>query len=124
MWSNISQLGNLKFYQNKFHALTIRRLTAKYTSTQDGDILDAAEKELWDPTNYGMNLNSDMRGLGLSGGRGFGVPGGGRGIMAVGVGADVGMGGVGEMGRGHVNQGAYEQKYEMFDMDEESQVWA
>ncbi|PVH71888.1 hypothetical protein DL98DRAFT_563740 [Cadophora sp. DSE1049] len=113
---NFTQLGNLKSHQNKFHVPTIRRLTAKYTSAQGGDVFNAAEKELWEyfanlyknsnkgikgrgkdrkvganshssPSNSGINLNSDMRGLGLSGGRGFGVPGGGRGNMVVGVGA-------------------------------------
>lgn len=108
-------------------------MTAKYTSAQDGDIFNAAEKELWEyfanlykNSNKGikgrgkdrkvgsntMALNSSMRSLGVSGsGRGFEMSGSGRGNMIVGVNG---------VGRGDGN-GGYEQKYEMFDVDEESQ---
>ncbi len=53
-----------------------------------------------------------MRSLGVGdGGRGFGVPGSGRGNMVVGVNGT---------GRGGAN-GGYEQKYEIFDVEEDRQ---
>lgn len=124
-----TQLGNLKSHQNKFHAPTIRDLTAKFASMKDGDIVNAADKGLWEyfanlykNSNKGikgrgkdrkvgpntMNLNSGMRGLGVSSSGGYAMAGPGRGNMVVGlVGGSHGM--------------KTEGQYEMFDADDDSQ---
>ncbi|MBV33942.1 MAG: hypothetical protein CMP47_00490 [Rickettsiales bacterium] len=127
-----TQLGNLKSHQNKFHIETIRKLTAKFASIKDGDIVHAGDKELWEyfanlykNSNKGikgrgkdrkvgsasnMSLNSGMRSLGVNG-RGFNMAGSGRGNM---------MSGIGGMGSHHGGRGDGGQ-YDMFDVDDGSQ---
>ncbi|PMD43258.1 hypothetical protein L207DRAFT_422668 [Hyaloscypha variabilis F] len=124
-----TQLGNLKSHQNKFHIATIRALTSKFASIKDGDIVHAADKELWEyfanlykNSNKGikgrgkdrkvgsnsMSSSSGMRGMGSRGG--YGMVGSGRGNMIVPVAGSAHASGRGEGGQ-----------YEMFDVDEESQ---
>ncbi|KAF4630962.1 hypothetical protein G7Y89_g7171 [Cudoniella acicularis] len=130
-----TQLGNLKSHQNKFHIATIRSLTAKFASIKDGDIVHAADKELWEyfanlykNSNKGikgrgkdrkvgsnsMALTSSMRGLGVGGSGGYSMSGPGRGNMVVGV---IGGGLVGTHPAGHGEN----SQYEIFDVDDESQ---
>jgi hypothetical protein len=113
-------------HQNKFHIDTIRSLTLKFASFKDGDIVHAADKELWEyfanlykNSNKGikgrgkdrkvdsnrMTLNSGVKNLDVNGRGEYSMSGAGRGNMIVGVGA----------GRGEISQ------YEMLDVDEESQ---
>jgi hypothetical protein len=89
-------------HQNKFHIATIRALTSKFASIRDGDIVHAADKELWEyfanlykNSNKGikgrgkdrkvgsnsMSSSSGMRGMGSRGG--YGMAGAGRGNMMV-----------------------------------------
>ncbi|KAI9797737.1 MAG: hypothetical protein M1835_006909 [Candelina submexicana] len=42
-----TQLGNLKSHQNKFHTEALRKLTQKFTRMREGDLVTAADKELW-----------------------------------------------------------------------------
>jgi len=116
-------------HQNKFHIATIRALTSKFASIKDGDIVHAADKELWEyfanlykNSNKGikgrgkdrkvgsnsMSSSSGMRGMGSRGG--YGMVGSGRGNMIVPVAGSAHASGRGEGGQ-----------YEMFDVDEESQ---
>ncbi|TVY73322.1 Asparagine-rich zinc finger protein, partial [Lachnellula suecica] len=127
-----TQLGNLKSHQNKFHIPTIQALTHKFASIKDGDIVHAADKELWEyfanlykNSNKGIkgrgrdrkvgpvstSLNSSLRDLGVGGNAYHTMSGAGRGNMVVGIMSGV-MGGA---GRGQNSQ------YEMFDADDGSQ---
>ncbi|KAE8450124.1 hypothetical protein EG329_006905 [Mollisiaceae sp. DMI_Dod_QoI] len=141
-----TQLGNLKSHQNKFHIATIRALTQKFASIKDGDIVHAADKELWEyfanlykNSNKGikgrgkdrkvgshtnsnpMALNSSMRNLGThSRSGGYSMSGAGRGNMVVGVGMNQGMTSA-HGGHGHGRGEGQGQQYEMFDVDEGSQ---
>jgi hypothetical protein len=117
-------------HQNKFHIATIRSLTTKFASIKDGDIVHAADKELWEyfanlykNSNKGIkgrgkdrkvgshsmsSSSSGMRSMGSRGG--YGISGPGRGNMMVSA-----AGGAHASSRGEGGQ------YEMFDVDEESQ---
>lgn len=102
-------------------------MTNRFASIQDGDIVPAADKELWEyfadlykNSNKGikgrgkdrkvgpnhMSINTNMRGLGGGASGGYSMSGAGRGNMVMGV-----MG----AGRGNSSQ------YEMFDADDASQ---
>ncbi|KAH6667752.1 putative asparagine-rich zinc finger protein AZF1 [Halenospora varia] len=60
-----TQLGNLKSHQNKFHFATIRDLTSRFASIKDGDIVHAADKELWEYfANLYKNSNKGIKGRG------------------------------------------------------------
>lgn len=60
-----TQLGNLKSHQNKFHIATIRALTAKFASIQEGDTVLAADRELWVYfANLYKNSNKGIKGRG------------------------------------------------------------
>ncbi|SZF01638.1 unnamed protein product [Blumeria hordei] len=60
-----TQLGNLKSHQNKFHIATIRALTAKFASIQEGDTVHAADRELWVYfANLYKNSNKGIKGRG------------------------------------------------------------
>ncbi|KAI1002559.1 hypothetical protein K3495_g5642 [Podosphaera aphanis] len=60
-----TQLGNLKSHQNKFHIATLRALTAKFASIQDGDLVHAADKELWEYfADLYKNSNKGIKGRG------------------------------------------------------------
>lgn len=52
-------------HQNKFHADSIRDLTAKFSNMKEGDIVSNAEKELWEyfSTLY-RNSNKGIKGRG------------------------------------------------------------
>ncbi|EHL00021.1 putative Asparagine-rich zinc finger protein AZF1 [Glarea lozoyensis 74030] len=122
-----TQLGNLK---NKFHAATIRKLTSKFASIKDGDIVHSADKELWEYfANLYKNSNKGIKGRGKDrkvganphamstvmrsqGPYGVGLSGSGRGNMVMGV-----------MNHGLVNHGPVQrgEQYEIFDVDDESQ---
>jgi hypothetical protein len=100
----------MQSHQNKFHIATIRALTARFASIKDGDIVHAADKELWEylaglykNSNKGIKgrgknrkidsnnlsaLSSGMRNLGIRGG-GYSISAAGRGNMITGVGAGV-----------------------------------
>ncbi|RFU25994.1 hypothetical protein B7463_g10351, partial [Scytalidium lignicola] len=60
-----TQLGNLKSHQNKFHITTLRNLTTRFASMKDGDLVHAADKELWEyfATLY-KNANKGIKGRG------------------------------------------------------------
>ncbi|KAF8859620.1 hypothetical protein BDZ45DRAFT_704235 [Acephala macrosclerotiorum] len=131
-----TQLGNLK---NKFHIATIRALTQKFASIKDGDIVHAADKELWEyfanlykNSNKGikgrgkdrkvgsnpMALNSSMRNLGVhshSRSNEYSMSGAGRGNTVDVGGMNHGLNITGR-GDGNGNGG---QQYEMFDVDEQ-----
>lgn len=115
-------------HQNKFHIATIRNLTNRFASIQDGDIVPAADKELWEyfadlykNSNKGikgrgkdrkvgpnhMSLNTNLRSLGPGPSGGYSLSGAGRGNMVMGV-------------MGTVRGGAGSQ-YDMFDADDASQ---
>jgi hypothetical protein len=120
-------------HQNKFHIATIRTLTSKFSSIKDGDIVSAADKELWEyfaklykNSNKGIKgrgkdrkvvprfpANSSLRSLN-SAAFGYSLTGSGRGNMVVGV-MDAGM-------RDHTGSGRGGQQYEMFDTDDCSQA--
>jgi DNA-directed RNA polymerase subunit RPC12/RpoP len=52
-------------HQNKFHAQTIRDLTAKFASIKDGDVVASADKELWGYfANLYKNSNKGIKGRG------------------------------------------------------------
>ncbi|KAI6251451.1 Asparagine-rich zinc finger protein AZF1 [Erysiphe necator] len=97
-----TQLGNLKSHQNKFHISTLRTLTERWASVQDGDSVPAADKELWEyfaklykNSNKGIkgrgkdrkvgpsHVMAAMRGVGINRAEGFGICGPGRGNMVV-----------------------------------------
>ncbi|POS87796.1 hypothetical protein EPUL_003043, partial [Erysiphe pulchra] len=97
-----TQLGNLKSHQNKFHITTLRTLTERWASVQDGDSVPAADKELWEyfaklykNSNKGIkgrgkdrkvgssNVMTAMRGVGVNRAEGFGICGPGRPNMIV-----------------------------------------
>ncbi|KAH8792166.1 hypothetical protein F5882DRAFT_460170 [Hyaloscypha sp. PMI_1271] len=106
-----TQLGNLKSYQNKFHIATIRALTTKFASIKDGDIVHAADKELWEYfANLYKNSNKGIKGRGKDhkvgsnhssapssgtslsiGGGGYSISGAGRGNMIIDVGCSSGV---------------------------------
>jgi len=100
-------------HQNKFHISTIRALTTKFASIKDGDIVHAADKELWEyfanlykNSNKGikgrgkdrkvgsnsMASSSGMRNMNSRSGGGYGLSGAGRGMMVA-------------PGGGHVSRG-------------------
>ncbi|KAH6684487.1 putative asparagine-rich zinc finger protein AZF1 [Halenospora varia] len=129
-----TQLGNLKSHQNKFHTATIRSLTTKFASIKDGDIVHAADKELWEyfanlykNSNKGikgrgkdrkvgsnsMAMTSSMRSMGVGGNGGYSISGSGRGNMIVGV-MNNGLIGAHQPNR-------QDSRYEIFDVDDESQ---
>jgi hypothetical protein len=117
-------------HQNKFHISTIRALTTKFASIKDGDIVHAADKELWEyfanlykNSNKGikgrgkdrkvgsnsMASSSGMRNMNSRSGGGYGLSGAGRGMMVA-------------PGGGHVSSGeGGGAQYEMFDVDDDSQ---
>ncbi|RKF57379.1 putative zinc finger protein ozf [Erysiphe neolycopersici] len=97
-----TQLGNLKSHQNKFHITTLRTLTERWASVQDGDSVPAADKELWEyfaklykNSNKGIkgrgkdrkvgssHMMTAMRGVGVNRAEGFGICGPGRPNMVV-----------------------------------------
>ncbi|CZS92398.1 uncharacterized protein RAG0_02840 [Rhynchosporium agropyri] len=58
-----TQLGNLKFHQNKYHQDTIRNLTAKFASTKEGDVVHVGNMELWQYfANLYKNSNKGIKG--------------------------------------------------------------
>ena len=120
-------------HQNKFHIDTIRKLTSKFASIKDGDLVNAADKELWEyfanlyknsnkgikgrgkenkVANHSMSMSSNVRSMGVHG-SGYTMNGAGRGNMVVGV-----------MGTGmrQSQSGRGDRQYEMFDADDESQA--
>ncbi|KAI9714871.1 MAG: hypothetical protein M1820_000160 [Bogoriella megaspora] len=60
-----TQLGNLKSHQNKFHAATLKNLTQKFATFQEGDTVTGADKDLWEyfATLY-KNSNKGIKGRG------------------------------------------------------------
>ncbi|KUJ20169.1 uncharacterized protein LY89DRAFT_579772 [Mollisia scopiformis] len=129
-----TQLGNLKSHQNKFHISTIRSLTAKFASIKDGDIVHAADKELWEYfANLYKNSNKGIKGRGKD--RKVGSANPSMRSHLVGIPSSRSSGGYsmsgtgrGSLGMGMSNHGlpmqgrsADGQQYEMLDVDEGSQ---
>ncbi|KAF2841507.1 hypothetical protein M501DRAFT_928938 [Patellaria atrata CBS 101060] len=60
-----TQLGNLKSHQNKFHAPTLRQLTLKFATMNQGDAVSAQDKELWEYfASLYKNSNKGIKGRG------------------------------------------------------------
>ncbi|USW51557.1 Putative Zinc finger C2H2-type [Septoria linicola] len=60
-----TQLGNLKSHQNKFHVETIRRLKTRFENFQEGDVVDAWDKEMWEYfAGLYKNCNKGIKGRG------------------------------------------------------------
>ncbi|KAF2208684.1 hypothetical protein CERZMDRAFT_23796, partial [Cercospora zeae-maydis SCOH1-5] len=60
-----TQLGNLKSHQNKFHVDTIRRLKNRFENFQEGDVVDAWDKEMWEYfASLYKNCNKGIKGRG------------------------------------------------------------
>jgi hypothetical protein len=95
-------LSCLQSHQNKFHIATIRALTAKFASIKDGDIVHAADKELWEYF-AGLYKNSNK-----------GIKGRGKDRKVI-IGAGAGVMGAYNTGRGESGP------YEMFNVGKESQ---
>ncbi|KAH7122498.1 zinc finger protein-like protein OZF [Dendryphion nanum] len=62
---SFTQLGNLKSHQNKFHANTIRYLTNKFKTVQQGQSVSMHDKELWEYfADLYKNSNKGIKGRG------------------------------------------------------------
>ncbi|KAL2002646.1 hypothetical protein VTN02DRAFT_6316 [Thermoascus thermophilus] len=60
-----TQLGNLKSHQNKFHAMTLRSLTVKFSAMREGEPMTPQDRDLWEyfATLY-KNSNKGIKGRG------------------------------------------------------------
>jgi hypothetical protein len=115
-------------HQNKFHIATIRALTTKFASIKDGDIVHAADKELWEYfANLYKNSNKGIKGRGKDRKVGSNPMSSSSGMRSMGSRGEYGMSGLGRenmmvpvAGSAHASGRGEDGQYEMFD-DEESQ---